>query len=263
MIPTFRLFLLIIRWTPWSFFLLAEECFATEELPLRRKPNKMWPAEIMQCKIPIPHDCLIPFILNIKWAEWSSQLHLTSRTNSRCWNWAPSPAAWLQKSAKLPKDICNKTETKTLDFCTRTYEQGTKPTQTVPEMQAHWTQIQAPGAGKERGTATSSKRSDRTAALCHQSSEGLKINPQPHVKEQERCVKYDRPHQCMFISVISAWTQTVRRSWMTHPAALLPPGRGPGCRGKTRHPWPELRSGKPFAGGQNTHLTFKDKAQLC
>lgn len=60
-------------------------------------------------------------------------------------------------------------------------------------------------------------------------------------------------------------TLTVGHLWMTHPAAPSPRGREPGCRGKTRHPWPELRLGKPFAGGQNTHIKLEkiSKAQLC
>lgn len=55
---------------------------------------------------------------------------------------------------------------------------GMQQAQTVPEMQVHWTQSQAPAVGKECGITTSSKRSDRTVVLCHQSIEVLKIKPQ-------------------------------------------------------------------------------------
>lgn len=62
---------------------------------------------------------------------------------------------------------------------------GMQQAQTVPEMQVHWTQSQAPAVGKECGITTSSKRSDRTVVLCHQSIEVLKIKPQWDVKGGE------------------------------------------------------------------------------
>lgn len=87
--------------------------------------------------------------------------------------------------------------------------------------------------------------------------------PQWDVREQEGRHHGDIHHMhwpqtakqqtCVFIcSVPLLLTSTTE--WVTHHAAPSPRGREPDCRGKTGHPWPELRSGKPFAAGRNTHI---------
>ena len=59
--------------------------------------------------------------------------------------------------------------------------------QTLPEMQVHWTQSRAAGAGKECGTSASSAKSDRAVALCHQSREALQTT---RVRCQRTGAKY-------------------------------------------------------------------------